>query len=320
MEWQLVWRGEDWSLEREVDQCVAPSWCSSCALVLFYRVPLTLNMSALVSKTQWNAYTSEMRIRNELTDLLFFSCICLVVFCNQVHCNLLCVYWVICCCSWILPAIKNKAFRICFRLWGRNGGSNCRHSAKADSIHTPGLQETPLSRTWLHWMNLMGGINWIQLLSLRMLLLVFTVGGIVKGERKRKEKKDRDLKNSDQVLVCRSRIKTENLFSGRSRIFLNCLLFTIQKFTHCFLCLVSCLPLLWLCYSSFVYYKVLNKYKNCKIRMESVTLIFNFSLFLLCLFFVLFVSYSIVHMELIDYCVLRGLKEEKKNMNNFFSH
>lgn len=47
--------------------------------------------------------------------------------------------------------------------------------------------------------------------------------------------------------------------------------------------------------------------------MESVTLIFNFSLFLLCLFFVLFVSYSIVHVELIDYCVLWGLKEEKKS-------
>lgn len=46
--------------------------------------------------------------------------------------------------------------------------------------------------------------------------------------------------------------------------------------------------------------------------MESVTLIFNFSLFLSRLFFVLFVSYSIVHVELIDYCVLRGLKEDKK--------
>lgn len=46
--------------------------------------------------------------------------------------------------------------------------------------------------------------------------------------------------------------------------------------------------------------------------MESVTLIFDFSLFLSCLFFVLFVSYSIIHVELIDYCVLRGLKEEKK--------
>lgn len=108
----------------------------------------------------------------------------------------------------------------------------------------------------------------------------------------------------------------KNLFSSRSRIFLNCLLFTFTQF----LCLVSRLPLLQLCYSSFVYYKVLNKYKNCKIRMEPVTLIFNFSLFLLCLFFVLFVSYSIVHVELIDYCVLRGLKEEEKKMNNFFSH
>lgn len=48
------------------------------------------------------------------------------------------------------------------------------------------------------------------------------------------EKKDGDLKNLDQVFVSRLKRKTENLFSGRSRIFLNCLLFTIKKFTHCF--------------------------------------------------------------------------------------
>lgn len=53
--------------------------------------------------------------------------------------------------------------------------------------------------------------------------------------------------------------------------------------------------------------------------MESVTLIFDFSLFLSCLFFVLFVSYSIKHVELIDYCVLRGLKEEKKKIWIIFS-
>lgn len=53
--------------------------------------------------------------------------------------------------------------------------------------------------------------------------------------------------------------------------------------------------------------------------MESVTLIFDFSLFLSCLFFVLFVSYSIIHVELIDYCVLRGLKEEKKKIWIIFS-
>lgn len=45
-----------------------------------------------------------------------------------------------------------------------------------------------------------------------------------------------------------------------------------------FLCQVSCLAPLQLCSSSFVYYKVLNKYKNCKIRMDSCH--FSFLIFL----------------------------------------
>lgn len=63
-----MWRGEGWSLEGEVGQCVVPSGCSSCALVLFMGSP-GLKTSALVSKTQGNAYMSEMQIRNDLSGL-----------------------------------------------------------------------------------------------------------------------------------------------------------------------------------------------------------------------------------------------------------
>lgn len=54
----------------KVDQCVVPSGCSSCALVLLIGSPPPgVKMSALVSRTQRNAYMSEMQIRNEFTGL-----------------------------------------------------------------------------------------------------------------------------------------------------------------------------------------------------------------------------------------------------------
>lgn len=143
------------------------------------------------------------------------------------------------------------------------------------------------SRIQLLRMSVTGGINLIRFLSLRRGLLVeLKIGGIAKNRSEREGRRKRragTLKNSDQVFVSRSRRKTEKLFSSRSRIFLNRLLFTIKKIHTLCLCLVSCLLFLRLCYSSFVYYKVLNKYKNCKIRMESVTLIFLiFSLSCVC--------------------------------------
>lgn len=63
-----MWRGEDWSLEGEVDQFMAPSGCSSCALVLFQGSP-SLKTSALVSEMEANAYMNKIQIRKDLPGL-----------------------------------------------------------------------------------------------------------------------------------------------------------------------------------------------------------------------------------------------------------
>lgn len=111
----------------------------------------------------------------------------------------LCVYCVriMCGCSWILPAIKkkhtHKTFWISSRLRRRNCGSNRRHTSQRPLKST--RLPPPPSRIWIHWMNLMGGVNLLWLLW-RLLLLVLKVGGLVKGrlERRREEKKGRDFK------------------------------------------------------------------------------------------------------------------------------
>lgn len=73
---------------REVDQCVVPSRCSSCALVLFIGSP-SLKTPALVSKMQGNAYMSEMQIRNDgpaLLQLHLVGCFLQLGPLQPVHC------------------------------------------------------------------------------------------------------------------------------------------------------------------------------------------------------------------------------------------
>lgn len=112
----------------------------------------------------------------------------------------LCVYCVriMCGCSWILPAIKKKTHT-------KPSESVLDYEGETVALivdtHRKGRWNPhvwpapPPSRIWIHWMNLMGGVNLLWLLW-RLLLLVLKVGGIVKGrlERRREEKKGRDFK------------------------------------------------------------------------------------------------------------------------------
>lgn len=62
IDWQLMCGGVDWSLERQVDQCMVPFGCSSCGSVFSIVSP---HRSPRVSMAEGSKYiSSEMRIRN----------------------------------------------------------------------------------------------------------------------------------------------------------------------------------------------------------------------------------------------------------------
>lgn len=84
IDWQLMCGGVDWSLERQVDQCVVPSGCSSCGSVLFIVSP---HRSPRVSVAEGSKYIlSEIRIRNYLTqEPLYFHCVWMSIVCISVH-------------------------------------------------------------------------------------------------------------------------------------------------------------------------------------------------------------------------------------------
>lgn len=190
-----VERGGLVTRERSRPVC-GPLWVLKLCIGAFYRAPLPENVCFGFQDTgkcvyEWNANKEWFSRASLALDLLFFSCIWLGALCDWVHCNLLDVYCVgvICGCSWILPAIKTEPSESVFDFEGETVALIVDTQWVQRSLRF-GLQESPLSRIWLHWMDLMGGINWIWLLFLWRMLLVCEVGGIVKGrsERRREEK------------------------------------------------------------------------------------------------------------------------------------
>lgn len=164
MEWQLVWRGED--------QCVVPSGCSSCALVLFMGFPWHENDCFASQHTGKHTYE---RIRKDLTRLAdrsprpcsslaaFLFIFGMGVFCNRVHCNLSCVY----CLGVLRGNLRrcNQTPQNGFGLWGRTCGCNRRRAAQRPLASTGVVCRHLRGGSGFSEWTLMGGSSWLCLLS-----------------------------------------------------------------------------------------------------------------------------------------------------------
>lgn len=170
MKWQLVWRGEDWSLEKTTS--VWPPLGAQVVNWCFFTGPPGLQISANPSnrrkrRDEWKA--DEEQVDQARLDRCGPALLELHLFLWFLRPCLVCVGDG---CSGLLPANKTNPSEMVWDIEWNNWFQQWTRCAKVSRIHRPSLQLTHENSIWLQWIKVMMRVNYIWLLSLRMMLLL----------------------------------------------------------------------------------------------------------------------------------------------------